>query len=69
MEIGKKYLACPDQRIFRGLGLLDMHDHAGSAIDLFRSRHNFSTGVPVSTIVESAAHSSFGFHQHIMSIF
>ena len=69
MKIGKEYLTFPDQRIFRWLGLLDMHDHAGSAIDLFRTRHNFSTGFPVSSIVESAAHASFGFHQNIMSIF
>jgi hypothetical protein len=68
VEIGEDDLALPDQRVFDGLRLLDMHDHLSPLVDLLRGFDHLRTCVDVSLVVKSAAEPCVLLHQQLMTM-
>jgi len=55
MQVGEDDLAFPDQAVFLGKGLLDMHDHVGFLIDFRSGRDDLRPGPGVGVVLEPAA--------------
>ena len=63
VQVGKEDLAPAQQRVFRGLRLLDMHDHIGPAIDLLRGVNDLRPVGHVFLVGEGGADAAVFFHQ------
>ena len=63
MQIGEDDLVPPDQIIFRGLRLFDVHDHLGPLKNLLGGRHNLPAVADVGRIFEAAANPGILFNQ------
>ena len=68
MKIGKKNLIFPDEIVFDGQRLLDVHDHVGTLKNIPGSRNDFGSGVVIGGIVKAASYTGVLFDEQGMTV-
>jgi len=66
MQIGEKHLALSQQRIFRRLRFLDLHDHVGASENFFGACANFGAYAAKHVIAKTNTGTGVGLYDHLV---